>query len=510
MSRWIRSSRTLPIGPWLCLLAIALLGSGTLQAGSSELRVGLAEIDISPPADYPMMGCHLAPRKGTGTKDPLKAKAIYLHDGSIETAIVFCDLGGIAIDLTTEVRLKASAATGLKKDNILLVATQCRNAPDYSNELWHELASDSNLTHIDGKPPAYVLGLIEKISAVIAEAKKKAAPSQVRAGRALQKKPVSFSRRIVLRDGSVRSGGTLKDPLAVKVAGPIDPEIAMIAVKPLSGDGPLGVLSNFSLHANTQEGMEFSPDFPGQMSQMLRKSLGEQTISLFGVGCCGDLNYLDPEGALENSTSSIGTSLASTIGDGLGSLTELKDQRIRVRSHVVNMPIYEVNPVEALKAGQQLWSVRLGEKLEFLDHLAAYRLVMLDQFHFDHPYVESHKHLKCGLSRTWKGVGDTFPIKIHLVTIGSEVAMIFLPGEIFVELGLSIKRGSPFPTTMVVQMAHACETSTVPTRAAYAQGGIEVLGALLKPGAGERLVEATLGMIREVAKEVLAAEKAAP
>jgi len=46
----------------------------------------------------------------------------------------------------------------------------------------------------------------------------------------------------------------------------------------------------------------------------------------------------------------------------------------------------------------------------------------------------------------------------------------------FVELGLSIKRRSPFPHTIIAELANG-NLSYIPTREAYVQGNYEVLSA---------------------------------
>jgi len=72
--------------------------------------------------------------------------------------------------------------------------------------------------------------------------------------------------------------------------------------------------------------------------------------------------------------------------------------------------------------------------------------------------------------------------------LGDEVGIVCLPGEVFVDLGLAIKRASPFKTTLVVELCNSVETMYVPTRAACAGGGYEVLNSAVEPGSGEILV----------------------
>ena len=68
---------------------------------------------------------------------------------------------------------------------------------------------------------------------------------------------------------------------------------------------------------------------------------------------------------------------------------------------------------------------------------------------------------------------------------GKDVAIVCLPGEVFVDLGLAIKRGSPFPTTLVIELADAVETMYIPTRGAYA-GGVRCRRASIRPAGSRR------------------------
>ncbi|HAW27984.1 MAG TPA: hypothetical protein DCY03_07675, partial [Planctomycetaceae bacterium] len=86
-----------------------------------------------------------------------------------------------------------------------------------------------------------------------------------------------------------------------------------------------------------------------------------------------------------------------------------------------------------------------------------------------------------------------------VMTIGDEVAIVCLPGEVFVELGLAIKQASPFKTTLIVELSNTVETIYIPHRAAYAGGSYEVTNSNVQPGSGEMLVEAAVKLLREAA-----------
>src|SRR5690606_21178517 len=50
--------------------------------------------------------------------------------------------------------------------------------------------------------------------------------------------------------------------------------------------------------------------------------------------------------------------------------------------------------------------------------------------------------------------GKPFQVEVQVVALGREIAWVSLPGEIFVELGLSIKAASPFRYTAIAELAN--------------------------------------------------------
>src|SRR6266700_2628626 len=72
----------------------------------SQLQIGAAEIDITPPVGHRMAG-YFDERLATGVHDPLKAKALVIKQGNREIALVFCDLVGLSLNVTTNARAQA-------------------------------------------------------------------------------------------------------------------------------------------------------------------------------------------------------------------------------------------------------------------------------------------------------------------------------------------------------------------------------------------------------------------
>ena len=80
--------------------------------------------------------------------------------------------------------------------------------------------------------------------------------------------------------------------------------------------------------------------------------------------------------------------------------------------------------------------------------------------------------------------------------MGRDVAWVSLPGEVFVELGMAIKRASPARCTMIAELANG-SIGYIPDAKAYAEGNYEVVSARCAKGSGEMLVETALRLLKE-------------
>src|SRR5439155_13921605 len=144
-------------------------------------------------------------RLSTGTHDPLHAKALVLKQGDEQIALVFCDLVGVSLTVTTNARAKASDKTGIPVANIVICATHSHTGPlfdDTRRHYFHEAALAKYGT--DPKEKIYYPDfLTERIVKVIAEAQAKLHPATLEVGIAKQE-DLSFNRRYWMKDGKVR------------------------------------------------------------------------------------------------------------------------------------------------------------------------------------------------------------------------------------------------------------------------------------------------------------------
>src|SRR5262249_34906826 len=398
-----------------------------LVRADEKLLVGVAEADITPPKGFPVCG-YYHERLATGTLDPLKARAIVFRTDRVQAAIVTCDLTAIAADLTAEVRRRASKRIGITPAHIILTATHSHTAPDYDRNLYDYLESKEE----PGKAEqSYAAKLVTGIVDAIAEAHSRAEPAILEVGSARQETAVSFNRRFLMRDGSVRTWMGLDNPDVRRPAGPIDPQVGLFLVRSQESGKPRGLLSNFALHLDTLGGTLWSADYPFYLEEAARQALDPKLVFLFGNGCCGDINHTDPSKKDRNKTEVIGRSLAKTVQSALPQLGRVAQPSLRLRRTTVRVPLQEVPAEQVSQARPLLLDARAGKKVEFFDVVAAYKAVVLDQLRNKVPQTKPSELINWGLSHTWAGIGSELPVEVHALALGNDLAVVFLPGEVF-------------------------------------------------------------------------------
>jgi len=438
-----------------------------------ELTAGLAVTDITPPVGYRMSG-YFRERLSTGTSNPLCAKAIVLRQGSESAALVFCDIIGISLDVSSRARRQAAKKTGIPAANILIAATHSHTGPLYFGALrkyFHDLAVAKH-----GSDPYekvdYSSELVAKIVKVITQADAAAKPVRLKAG-VVEQQDLSFNRRFHMKNGTVRFNPGILNPDIVRVAGPIDPEVGIVFFHEAGNDSAAAALVNFTLHLDTVGGTKYAADYPFYIEQSLREEYGDEFVLLFGTGTCGDINHIDVTKKERLKTGFIGKTLAETVNARAEFLETVTEPALVVRSEIVQVPLQRYGPQKVAWARESIKKVGTRE-LSFLKQVEAYKILALQ------------------MRRS-----GTIGLEVQVFRLSRDVAVVGLPGEVFVDLGLAIKRASPFATTLVIEL---CQDAPgyIPTNDAFAEGSYETVNSRIAPGGGEMMVKAAVRLLKEL------------
>jgi len=443
---------------------------------TAQLHAGVAVIDITPPIGYRMSG-YFYERLSTGIKNPLHAKAIVLRQASQRAAMVFCDIIGLSRDVSSRARKQASEKTGIPAENILVAATHSHTGPLYFGALrkhFHDVAVAKY-----GSDPCekvdYAGVLSEKIAQVISQADAAVKPVHLQAAVA-QQQGLSFNRRFHMKDGTVRFNPGVLNPDIVRPAGPIDPQVPFVFFRSTDGDSPIGALVNFALHLDTTGGTEYAADYPYYIEQSLHQGFGKDFVLLFGTGTCGDINHIDVTKKDRLKTEFIGRTLAETVRAKLHELKTTTEPALAVRSEIVDAPLQHYGPEKIAWARENIKKVGTNE-ISFLEQVEAYKILDIEMM-----------------------PGKTLPLEVQVFRLSKDVAVVGLPGEVFVELGLAIKRASPFPVTLVIELCQD-DPGYIPTKKAFAEGSYETVNSRIAPGGGEMMAEAAIRLLKQTRTE---------
>ena len=445
----------------------------TPKSTTPELTAGVAVADITPPVGYRMSG-YFRERLSTGTSNPLMAKAVVFRQGDERAAIVTCDIIGLSLDVSSRARRQASRQTGIPAENILISATHSHTGPLYFGALrkhFHDLAVAKG-----GSDPYekvdYASELVDKIARVIKQADAAIEPARLEAGSAEQQ-GLSFNRRFFMKNGTVRFNPGVLNPDIVRAAGPIDSEVPIVFLHG-KGVGPSAALVNFALHLDTVGGTKYAADYPFYLEQSLRNRYGDKFVLFFGTGTCGDINHIDVTKKQRLKTDYIGKTLAETVKAKAEYLRNVTEPSLAVRSEIVHAPLQRYGPQKVAWARENIRKVGTSE-LSFLKQVEAYKILA----------VEMRR-------------GETIPLEVQVFRLARGLAVVGLPGEVFVDLGLAIKRASPFPTTLVIELSQDAP-GYIPTKKAFAEGSYETVNSRIAPGGGEMMAEAAVRLLKTLA-----------
>jgi len=402
------------------------------------MKVGISSVNITPPIGVPMAGYSARMGSAKEIHDDLYAKAIVFNDKDTKAALVRCDLIGLERDFVEETRRLIESETGIDRNNIMITCTHTHSGP----------ITDSLIPDLD----AWMKVLSRKIKGAV-----------IAANRNLKEAKIGFNRGSV--EGIVINRR--------KPGGPVDTEVGIIRIDDLAGN-PMAVLINYACHAVVlgPDNLLISADYPGFVMNFVERNLG--VPALFVNGACGDINPLDKltvmrqkrkediydrHGGTFEEAKRLGNMIgAEAVKVFLGTETE-NDLELKVASREIKIPLVDLPSIDELKRmleeNENLFRKLVSEK----DAAHAFRIAMLIQYaRSTIKYVESGENVR--------------PTEIQVFRIG-DGGLIALPGEIFVEIGLDIKKKSGLKHTLICELANDA-IGYVPTREAFKEPGYEV------------------------------------
>jgi hypothetical protein len=263
--------------------------------------------------------------------------------------------------------------------------------------------------------------------------------------------------------------------------GPVDPEVGVLCLR-RPGGGTIGLLANYALHyiGIPEDRHAISADYFGYFSTMIQRLRGESFVAALSNGACADVNNIDviggarPKNDRYQHAERAGAQVAAAAFWAWNEIPFVED--IPLGAAMTEVTLQRRPPpgeAERDRAREIDARVTAGQRVTMGERAFAGRVLR----RMDDAPAET---------RTW----------VQALRIG-DLALVSAPGELFVELGLEIKRRSPFARTMVLELAND-SVGYLPTHRAYEEGAYEPEASLFGPGVGEQIVEAAVGLLQRL------------
>jgi len=432
-------------------------------------KVGVNKIDITPDDNRMLIAGSLHTRGYDIIKDPLYIKTIVISSGDSKIAIITLDLIRIStVEKINKVKTEIEKKTGIKPQNVLICPSHTHSGP-YTDTMRFEppfpvLEKEIEL-HKNYMEKVYEC-MVESVSNAnndLEDCKLGIAKGEVEG--------VSHHRR-VLKDVDDCWNTWLiprEEWDIYPAAGPVDTCLYML-VAVTKDDKVKAVLYNYALHANSNRTpRSISADYPAYVQKEVAKELGEQAMTFFIPGACGNINPNHP---------------CEFVGEEIGK--EIVRRIKEVDFNISPLLLY-TESVEYELPHRTIPKEHEGSDIHFQSE------------EIKRKWPTGHEYF---LTRYKKLLQERhIPIKVSLtgIKISEDIALITNPSEFFTELGMEIKNGSPFKHTIVIELTNG-GIGYVPTRKAFEQGGYETFygASRVDPEAGEIIVKESLNILKRL------------
>jgi len=419
----------------LSLPALAALGQE-----ADGLRAGTAAVDISPIV-FPIQ---LRSGPSRHVHDPLHVRAIALQNGKGHAVIAVLDAIGIGRETCDKAKAIVAKKTGWRPRGMLVCATHTHSAPKGGDTTPGRVAYEKK--RFDG--------IVQALTGAIQSLK----PAKV--GFASDKEPSEVcNRRWFLKPGTMDPNpfGELdrvrtnppRDHL-LKPAGPIDPEVCVVDVRTRRGRA-LGLIANYALHyvgglprAKEDDGRTVgmaSADYFGEFARIMPHRVGganppDNFVAMMTNGASGDINNIDfyrkrPPRAPFEQVRVVATKTADAAWRAVKKIEK-----------------YDESPVIAVRQREVTLTYRTTTAAEVE---RARKILQLPRKDREKLHRRATQYARATVR--YSEPGKTEKVIVQAIRIG-EQAIVSMPFEVLVEIGLEIKRKSPFARTFLIELAN--------------------------------------------------------
>ena len=420
-------------------------------------KAGFSKVCISPPVGAPLAGFAARQEVSRGIHDDLYACALVLSNEDSAAAFVSVDVLALPDDFVRDVREEIRGATGIPPECVMIASTHTHAGPVTIRTFFNPDGSVDE---------GYLRRLADAITAAVAGAAASRFPARVGVGSA-SVEGVGVNRRSPDHE-------------------PVDREVGLIKVEDAAGR-TRAVFINYACHPTVlgPDNLLVTRDFPGFAVSEVEEALGPGCFAMFVNGTQGNISMghsselsaigiITPGRTFERAAE-LGHLLARATLEALPGIETTDAPALGASSVTVGLPAKTYPPREETERALR----EAGERLAN----AAGDGERLNRAKSEHLYASIENFYAGEVHRV---SGGLLPVELQAIRVG-EAVFVAVPAEVFVEVGLRLKRVAP-RKTFIVGIANGY-IGYLPTREAHEVGGYEVVSSRCRPEAADVLVE---------------------
>ena len=459
------------------VLAGAANRTARADSGPNGLLAGASVVDITPETLPVINSGGFLERLADVVHDPLFARGLVLDDGAERVALVVVDNLMMPRELLDDVKRKASAATGIPEERMLIAATHTHAAPSVMGALGSRCDE------------TYAAFLPDRLIECIRQADANRVPARV--GWAAVTAAEDTHCRVWIRrpdrigtdpfgEDTIRAmmHPGYQNPDYVGPCGPEDPVLSVLGIRTASGT-PLALVANYSMHffGATPVSADYFGRFCDELERRIAPGQTEpRFVAMMSHGTSGDQHWMDysqPKTDIDIDT--YAARVAAKAMEAWEHIEYVDDAPLGMVE--TKLELERRLPSPERRAWAEDVRAAMGERTVPQDRPEVYAL---EQFHLlDDPVRES---------------------RLQALRVGG-LAITAMPYEVYAITGLKLKRKSPFPLTMNIELANGAD-GYIPPPELFPFGGYNTWPARtagLETSAEPMVVEAVTRLLEELA-----------
>ena len=465
----------------------------------NTLSVGFARVDITPPLGSFMPG-YYQDRRAKKILDPLQINMVAFSDGKTTALVAQYDTEALSDSVADKMRDAIVKATGVERDAIILHASHTHDGGFLAQKTGHgsNVQADKRATEVDR---LYLDLCVSRSADAAVEAIADLKPATLSCGRNVAKR-ISFVRRYLMKNGKVQTNPGTNNPDIVRAVGTADETVQVLRID-REGAKPI-CLINFQTHPDVVGGETITADWPGLTRKVFEAATMGEALCMVINGTEGDVNHCNvlplpgeenglhrdfdaADRGYDHAKHMANVLAASALGVWL-KCASVEAGEIRFHVGNVRVPANKAKDTDEknLAWANEVWALHeAGKDAEISAKYGCYEMELTTEV------------ARAGRIRNMAKHDDFHDLPITTIAIGNDIAFCGFPGEPFNDIGVAVRKDSPFKLTILSCLTNGSR-GYFPFSDSYKQGGYESATSPFGPTVADDLIAGQLKQLREL------------